>query len=466
MDNQTNESTGKASHSRSSEASSLSDVSETTHLEWRTAPRKLYITYVTIIGAIGGLLFGYDTVSSFRISSSSRSSFVDIFLFLCFLCWQGVISGALLQINSYFRLSDFEKEAVVSITVLVAILGASTAGSISNKIGRKLVVLVASAIFVGGAILMAVADSLVVLLAGRAIVGLAIGQASMIVPMYIAEMAPAEYRGRLVTVNALFITGGQFVASLVDGAFSGTNEGWRWMLGIGGLPAALQFLGLFGLPESPRYLVAAGKIDKARNALIKLRGTPEVVDRRSTPYGTCDTDLADDLNDPKQSSFEEGEVIVSCENENEPPQPVASLEEEESKKRKARPVSKDPIEKEIADIERAIEEETKGGQALLATELGQSDESVPHHSRCWNLHAWAKATKQMFSTKAVRRALIVGCMLQFLQQAAGINTVMYYSGTILHNAGFDDQTAIWLTAVVAFTNFLFSSLGLHFVESA
>lgn len=376
---------------------------------------------------------------------------------------QGVVSGALLQIEDYFELDNVEKEAVVSITVLAAILGASCSGSISNRVGRKPVVMVASIIFVGGAVLMGLAHNLYALLAGRFIVGLAIGQASMVVPMYIAEMAPSKYRGRLVTVNTLFITGGQFIAAVVDGAFSGKQEGWRWMLGLGAAPAALQFLGMFGLPESPRHLVTKGKNDKARKALEILRGKPSR-SKRYSPYGT--QSRKESLSEP--SSNEGTQERTSCTVED--PDYHGSDEEKQDYNKTSNGSNtarkSDPIEQELQEIESAIEEETREQGLLPSTEADTSTKEVKRTARCWKLRVWYRTTKQLFSSRAVRNALLVGCTLQFLQQAAGINTVMYYSGTILHNAGFEDQTAIWLTAVVAFTNFLFSALGIRFVETA
>eukprot|EP01138_Halocafeteria_seosinensis_P014674 gb/GECG01014979.1/.p1 GENE.gb/GECG01014979.1/~~gb/GECG01014979.1/.p1 ORF type:complete len:686 (+),score=79.24 gb/GECG01014979.1/:1-2058(+) len=421
-----------------SEPSAL--AKQTTEETWR---EKVYIIYVTIVGAIGGLLFGYDT---------------------------GVVSGALLQIETYFELDDVEKEAVVSITVLGAILGSSCSGSIGNRVGRKPVVMVASLIFIGGAVLMGLAQSLFTLLAGRLIVGLAIGQASMVVPMYIAEMAPSKYRGRLVTVNTLFITGGQFLAALVGGAFSGQSDGWRWMLGLGAAPAGLQFLGMFGLPESPRHLVAMGKIDKARKALEILRGRKRQSRRYVySPYGTQGATNEDAADSSSHLSTAEEVRQPSRSIVYEVDEPGESFDEGEERKDEAVDHSSsetsknDLIEQELMGIEKAIEDEVRE-QGLLA--FGPHLEGTKKMEGCWKLRVWYKATKQLLSSRAVRNALIVGCTLQFLQQAAGINTVMYYSGTILHNAGFENPTAIWLTAAVAFTNFLFSSLGLRFVETS
>ena len=110
--------------------------------------------------------------------------------------------------------------------------------------------------FTLGSVLLFTATSFNLLLAGRLVLGLGVGLASMVVPAYIAESSPAVYRGTLVTVFGATITSGQFIASLVCGAFSDVNEGWRWMLGIAIIPSVAMGVGMLILPESPRFLVS------------------------------------------------------------------------------------------------------------------------------------------------------------------------------------------------------------------
>ncbi|MBN3289349.1 MYCT protein, partial [Polypterus senegalus] len=99
----------------------------------------------------------------------------------------------------------------------------------------------------------------------------------MTVPVYIAESAPPQLRGRLVTINTLFITGGQFFASVIDGAFSYLpKDGWRYMLGLSIAPGVIQFLGFLFLPESPRWLIQKGKTQKARRVLSQIRGNQNI----------------------------------------------------------------------------------------------------------------------------------------------------------------------------------------------
>ncbi|GAB5034470.1 solute carrier family 2 (facilitated glucose transporter) member 13 [Nannochloropsis oceanica] len=208
-----------------------------------------YIFLLTGICAVSSLLFGYDT---------------------------GVVSGALLSIRNDLQLRDWEQELIVSITTIGAVVGSLSGGYLNEKVGRRPVILLSSVIFTVGAVVMGVAPDFSVLTVGRAIIGLAIGFSSMTVPIYIAEAAPSSIRGRLVTMNCIFITGGQFVAGMVDGGFAEVPGGWRYMLGVAAIPAAMQFFGVLFLPESPRWLVAKGKVEEAREVLGRLRASENI----------------------------------------------------------------------------------------------------------------------------------------------------------------------------------------------
>jgi SP family myo-inositol transporter-like MFS transporter 13 len=143
----------------------------------------LSVYFLTAISAIGGFLFGYDTVSSIIILSKAS------ILTTCILIPpKGVISGALVLIDEEFDLTDFQSELVVSVTVLGALCASIVAGPLSDRYGRRPVVLASSAVFAGGAVLMAVATRVEVLYAGRFIVGVGVGAASMCMPMYISEI--------------------------------------------------------------------------------------------------------------------------------------------------------------------------------------------------------------------------------------------------------------------------------------
>eukprot|EP00959_Pyramimonas_sp_CCMP1952_P299189 6258095-Pyramimonas_sp.AAC.1 len=147
------------------------------------------------------------------------------------------------------------QEFVVSGTVAGAIVGAIFGGYLSDTIGRRGCLMWADVIFAVGSIGMALSQDAATLIAGRVTVGLGVGLASMCVPVYIAEVAPAESRAALVSVNNLLITTGQFCAFVVNTLLRRVPHQWRWMLAVCGLPAVLQLIGLLFLPESPRWLL-------------------------------------------------------------------------------------------------------------------------------------------------------------------------------------------------------------------
>ena len=230
------------------------ELLESTSISRRKSAKHLTAYGVLLIftTSIGGFLFGYDT---------------------------GVISGALLYLREDPILEGHhDKPAVegliVSGTTFGAAFGASVGGWLSDKIGRKRSVLVADAFFILGCLQLALASSVFHLLCGRVVVGLAVGMASTIVPVYIAEVSPKDLRAALVSVNVLMITSGQFFSYLVNYWLSFLGEDcWRYMLGVAGLPAVIQALGLLFLPESPRWLALRQMTDEARSAIAKITGS-------------------------------------------------------------------------------------------------------------------------------------------------------------------------------------------------
>ncbi len=202
------------------------------------------MTRVAVLAGLGGLLFGYDT---------------------------GVIAGASQFIAQEFDLGDSALEIVISAVLVGAIIGALAAGKLAERLGRRRAILVASVLFVVGAGASALAPSAEVLIGARVVVGIAIGITSVAVPLYIGETAPAANRGAMVTLFQLAVTVGILVATLVDEAFAEVSEGWRWELGLAVVPAVLQFSGMLSAPESPRWLVEHGQLDRARGVLRRLQ---------------------------------------------------------------------------------------------------------------------------------------------------------------------------------------------------
>ncbi|KAG6336180.1 hypothetical protein ID866_2918 [Astraeus odoratus] len=195
---------------------------------------------------ISGLLFGYDT---------------------------GVISGALVTIDGDLgpaQLSNGQKEFITSATTLGALLGGLAAGAMSDWTGRRPVLGMADVVFMGGAIGQAVSHTVWSMIGCRFLIGIGVGLASCIAPLYIQELSPTRLRGRMVVLNVVMITLGQVIAYGIDAGFANVSAGWRWMVGLGSVPAALQFALLWYLPESPRVLVRRGNMEAARNVLSRV----------------------------------------------------------------------------------------------------------------------------------------------------------------------------------------------------
>lgn len=198
---------------------------------------------VYFFGALGGLLFGYDT---------------------------GVIAGAILFINKDLGLSPFMSGLVVSSLLVGAMVGAAFAGPIADATGRRKLVLVAAVVFAVGAIGAALATSAGMLVLFRVVLGLAVGAASLIVPLYLAEVAPTEIRGAVASLNQLMIVTGILIAYIANSALAGA-EAWRWMIGLAVVPSALLFLGMLFMPETPRWLVSKDREEEAREVLRRTR---------------------------------------------------------------------------------------------------------------------------------------------------------------------------------------------------
>ncbi|KAB8670378.1 hypothetical protein FH972_026291 [Carpinus fangiana] len=217
-------------------------------LEATIAKASWFVWTLTFAAGVSGLLFGYDT---------------------------GVISSTLISIGtslSHRTLTTLDKSLITSATSFFALLVSPITGVLADALGRKRVIVIASGLFIVGAILQCIATTVTLMIVGRSVVGLAVGSASFVVPLYISELAPAPFRGRLVTVASLFITGGQVVAYVVGWLFSDVNSGWRWMVGLGAAPAILQLCLLGMMPETPRWLVKVGRREQAERVLRHVYG--------------------------------------------------------------------------------------------------------------------------------------------------------------------------------------------------
>ncbi|KAL2441233.1 Myo-inositol transporter 1 [Exophiala dermatitidis] len=205
-----------------------------------------FVWLVAATASIAGSLFGYDT---------------------------GIISAVLVYLHNDLDnrpTSSNEKELITSLCSGGAFIGAIIAGLTADQFGRKIAIYVGCALFTIGAILQAAAYSIAQMSVGRLVVGFGVGSAAMVVPLYIAEIAPTKVRGRLIGLNNMSITGGQVISYGIGAAFAHVDHGWRYMVGLGAVPAILLACLLPFCPESPRQLVYHGRIAEAESVLAKI----------------------------------------------------------------------------------------------------------------------------------------------------------------------------------------------------
>jgi SP family sugar:H+ symporter-like MFS transporter len=202
---------------------------------------------VYFFGALGGLLFGYDT---------------------------GVISGAILFISQELRLTPFLEGLVVASLLLGAAAGAASAGPLSDRLGRRNLIIIAAILFTVGAIGAALAPNVGVLVLFRVVLGLGVGAAALVVPLYLSEIAPTQIRGAISSLNQLNIVVGILLAYIVN-ALLANAEAWRWMLGLAAVPSLVLLIGMYFLPETPRWLVSQDRDEDARDVLRRSRNEEE-----------------------------------------------------------------------------------------------------------------------------------------------------------------------------------------------
>jgi len=207
-----------------------------------------FVLLAAAIAALGGLLFGYDT---------------------------GVISGAILFVNKDFGLKPELSGFVVAVVTIGCIIGAGTAGYFADRFGRRWSLLAAGIIFGIGGLLSAFAPTVATLILARGVVGLAVGFASVVSPLYVSEISPASIRGGLVSLYQLAITVGILAAYIVDVIYARSGD-WRMMLGVAVVPSLALVIGMLFMPESPRYLFKVGKMAQAHEELGRIHGEADV----------------------------------------------------------------------------------------------------------------------------------------------------------------------------------------------
>ncbi len=229
------------------------------------------ILRISIIAAIGGLLFGYDT---------------------------GVISGALLYIKDDLHAGDFEQQAIVSVLLLGAMVGALASGYLADRISRRWTKVMSGSIYVLGALGCAFSVNAEMLIGFRFLLGLSVGTASFVSPLYISEVSPPKVRGGLVSFNQLAITSGILVAYIVNFLFKDVAYNWRWMLGVAAIPGAALAVGMLTVPHTPRWLMLTKQEDRARGVLENLRSEDE------------DADIQAEIDEINKANAKEGESRI------------------------------------------------------------------------------------------------------------------------------------------------------------
>lgn len=305
----------------------------------REASRNPFVLKISLLAALGGLLFGYDT---------------------------GVISGALLYIKKDLNAGDLAQSWIVAGLLAGAVAGALAGGRLADSISRRWTLLITGVVYVGAALAASASQSPGQLVAARMVLGLAVGSASAVAPLYIAEHTPPRIRGGTVSYNQLMITIGILVAYLVDFALRDTGSGWRWMLALGAVPGVFLVIGMFLVPYSPRWLMQRGRRDEAREVLRRTR-------------------------------------------------------------------AEDEYEAEFEEIDSVLSRENRSGLR-----------SLTHPS--------------------VRPMLVIGIGLAVIQQVVGVNTVVYFSPTILTYTGLHAGDAIAQALSVGITNVVFTVVAVLLLD--
>ncbi|KAF3793333.1 Polyol transporter 5 [Nymphaea thermarum] len=239
------------------------------------APLNKYAFACAVLASMNSILLGYDI---------------------------GVMSGAILFIKEDLRISSTQEEILVGSLNFFSLFGAMVSGKTADWIGRRYTMVIASTTFLVGALAMSLANSFVILMVGRAVAGIGVGYSLMTGPVYTAEVSPASTRGLLTSLPEVFITVGILVGYILNYAFSGLPEhlNWRLMLGVAGIPAAMLIIGLIAMPESPRWLVAQGRMGEAK----------KVLDRTSVDGEEAEARLAEIAAAARQESLEAGKKSV------------------------------------------------------------------------------------------------------------------------------------------------------------
>ncbi len=305
------------------------------YIRYAASGRNRFVTWIALLAALGGFLFGYDT---------------------------GIIGQALPFVQQQFHAGTITASWIVASVLVGAVIGAACSGYLADRISRKWTKCLSGCIFVAGAIGEATAQNAAWMIGARFILGLAVGTASFVAPEYIAEQTPPKIRGGTVSYNQLMITLGILLAYIAGFGLAGVSGNWRWMLGLGAIPGAALAISMIFVPHTPRWLASQGREQDARAVLERTR---------------TDSDVQAELDSIKDAA------------------------------RKERRAS-------LVDLAR------------------------PH----------------------IRPMLLIGLALAIIQQFVGINTVIYFTSTILKYTGSSTSLSVQQAVYVGLTNFVLTIVAI------
>lgn len=209
---------------------------------------KVYLYFISLIAIMGGLMFGFDIA---------------------------IISGAVPFLQDYFNWNDLELGWGVSSLLVGAVVGSLFSGILTDRFGRKGILIFVALFFAVSSLVSAIAVNSAVFIIARLLGGLSVGAASVLCPLYVAEIVPSKIRGRMVSVYQLSITFGILTSYLINYFLYDWDDNWRWMMASGIIPSVIFFIGLFFIPESPRWLFRKGKKEQALKILTRIGSEKE-----------------------------------------------------------------------------------------------------------------------------------------------------------------------------------------------
>lgn len=312
------------------------------------------VLFLTFIASISGFMFGYDT---------------------------GYISSVLVIIKDELggkELTILEKEYITSATSFGALIGSLFAGFLADITGRKPVIILCNILFIIGGLCQYYSVTVLLMIIGRFVQGLGVGCGSLVSPLFISELSPSKFRGKLVIFNCLSITGGQLVAYGIGSLFTNRANGWRNIIIISIVPSLIQLISFIFLPDTPRYLISKGKFSQATKILQRI-------------YPNASLELIHA--NVKEISHANG-IYYNYENGDD--------------------------DGEIQDHYNMV------NTTNLLTEISKTKQSFI----------------DLIRSKSNMRALIIACGLQLFQQLVGFNALMYFSATIFKMVGYDNATGV------------------------